>query len=164
MDALTVAAAALAVATEHSRDAALHQALLDRERAAMSNEDVRSWVAQRVFTESAQPPRTTFPMTWAAAYEVRHENFLHARDALRDVRTAHLHGDAERIDDILSEELGDSSEEEEEEEEPRVCVLCRHLTPEVYEMAPRGRWAGLAPEERRLCGACYRLQPPAVGR
>ena len=108
----------------------------------MSNEDVRSWVAQHVFTESAQPPRTTFPITWAAAYEVRHENFLQAHDALRDVRTAHLQGDAERIDDILSEELGSSSEEG---EEARVCVLCRHLSLNVYQMAPRGRWAGLAP-------------------
>ena len=122
----------------------------------MSNEDVRSWVAQRVFRESAQLPRTTFPMTWAAAYEVRHVNFLSARDALRAVRAAD--GDAERIDEILSDELGPASDEETEEEE-HVCVLCRHETLDVYQMPPLGRWAGLEPHERLLCGACFRRQP-----
>ena len=117
MDALTVAAAALAVAVEESRDAAHRAALLELERKAMSNEDVRSWVAQRVFTQSVQPPGTRPPMTWQSAYEMRDGNFFHVVDALREVRQALRAGDPERIEIILDHELGDSDEEEAEEEE-----------------------------------------------
>ena len=47
MDASSLAAAALAVATDDSRAAAVRELLLDRERAAMANEDARSFLAQR---------------------------------------------------------------------------------------------------------------------
>ena len=47
MDAVTLAAAALAIAVDESRDAALRQALLERERLAMAVEDRDSFVAQR---------------------------------------------------------------------------------------------------------------------
>ena len=48
MDASSVAAAALAVAVDESREAALRELLLDRERAAMQAEDLRSFVAERL--------------------------------------------------------------------------------------------------------------------
>ena len=48
MDASSVAAAALAVAVDESREAALRELLLDRERAAMQSEDLRSFVAERL--------------------------------------------------------------------------------------------------------------------
>ena len=47
MDASTLAAAALSVAVDESRDAALRELLLERERATMQAEDLRSYVAQR---------------------------------------------------------------------------------------------------------------------
>ena len=155
MDASTAAAAALAVALEDSRAAALRQVLLERERVAMSNEDVRSWVAQHVFTQSVQPPRATIPLTWAAAYEVRHENFLHAQSVLEEVRAANREGDAEHIEEILADELGSSEYENEVEE--LACVLCRRQSRDMYEMASRGRWEGLAPNERLVCGECFLL-------
>ena len=159
MDATTLAA--LSVALEQSRAAANQELLLERERLAMAVQDRDSFLAQRYFVSSMQVPRVPGPMTWAAAYEVRHENFLHAQDAMRDVWVANRQGDAERIEDILADELGSTEEEEDEEEaEALVCVLCQRLSRDVYQTAPLGRWEGLAPDERLVCGACYRLQPP----
>ena len=60
MDAMTNAAAALAIATEHSQFAALQQVLLDRERAAMTAEDHSSLLA-RLFTGSSQEPSEMRP-------------------------------------------------------------------------------------------------------
>ena len=48
MDASSVAAAALAIAVDESREAALRELLLDRERAAMQAEDLRSFVVERL--------------------------------------------------------------------------------------------------------------------
>ena len=52
MDASTVAQAALAMAVDNSRDAALNELLLERERLAMGAEDLRSFVAARHFTRN----------------------------------------------------------------------------------------------------------------
>ena len=60
MDASSLAAAALAVAMNESRDAAVRELLVDRERSAMAAEDARSHGAQRHFTASrcrARPAR-----------------------------------------------------------------------------------------------------------
>ncbi len=111
MDASSVAAAALAVAVGESRGAALHAVLLDRERAAMQAEDLRSYVAAHHFTGSLLLSRA-FPMTWEAAYVQRHNDLLDAHDAmraaLRDVRQGDPEGAAVR----LAVEVGDSDEEE----------------------------------------------------
>ena len=68
MDGLTLAAAALAIAVDESRDAALRQAVLERERLAMGVEDRDSFLAQRLFTGSAQLPSAVSPVTWRAAH------------------------------------------------------------------------------------------------
>ena len=111
MDALA------AVVLKESQEAALREALLDRERAAMTAEDLRSFVAQRHFTGSTQVPSTMHPMTWEAAYEQRHEDYLLAHDAMRAALRAQRQGDGERVERVLVAELGSSSEEEEEAEE-----------------------------------------------
>ena len=54
MDAMTLAAAAVAVAIEQSRQAAMHQVLLDREHAAMRAADAESNLAERVDKEVSQ--------------------------------------------------------------------------------------------------------------
>ena len=46
MDAPAVAAAAVAVAVLHAQAAAIEQLLRERERAAMANEDARSYIAR----------------------------------------------------------------------------------------------------------------------
>ena len=115
MDAL--AAAALAVVLKESQEAALREALLDRERAAMTAEDLRSFVAQRHFSGSMQVPSPMRPMTWEAVYEQRHEDYLLAHDAMRAALRAQRQGDGERVERVLVAELGSSSEDEEEEED-----------------------------------------------
>ena len=122
MDASSVAAAALAVATEHSRDAALRQALLDRERAAMTAEDRGSFLAQRLYTSSTQVPSEMRPMTWRAAHRHVQNDVIGMRDvmvlALRAIREGNSDlAEALLADDVESEELIDVDEGEEETEE-----------------------------------------------
>ena len=107
MDASTLAA--LAVAMEDSRAAAVRAVLLDRERTAMANEDARSFLAQRFYTGSLQVPSTR-PMTWEAAYDQRHHDLLLAHDAMRAALLAVRQGDDERAEGVLAAELGSSSE------------------------------------------------------
>ena len=54
MDAITLVAAAVAVAIDQSRQAAMEQVLLDRERAAMRAADAETKLAERVDKEVAQ--------------------------------------------------------------------------------------------------------------
>ena len=54
MDAVTLVAAAVAIAIEDSRQAALNELLLDRERAAMRAADAETHLAERVYQEAAQ--------------------------------------------------------------------------------------------------------------
>ena len=110
MDAATVAV---------SEGAALRQALLDRERAAMTAEDRGSFLAQRYFTGSMQLRVLSGErlQTWQALYEVRDENYHQVADALRNVRAANRARDSERIAEIVAEELGSSDESEDDEME-----------------------------------------------
>ena len=52
------------MASSGAADAALAAAVLERERARMSLEDLRSWVAQRHFVGSLQVPQIGQTMTW----------------------------------------------------------------------------------------------------
>ena len=54
MDAVTLVAAAVAVAIDQSRQAAMQHLLLDRERAAMRAADAETQLAERVDKEAAQ--------------------------------------------------------------------------------------------------------------
>ena len=112
-----LAAAALAVELKESQEAALREALLDRERAAMTAEDRGSLLAQRLFTGSTQVPSTMRPMTWRAAHRHVQNDLIGARDAMRAALRAHRRGDGDRVERVLAAELGSSSEEEAEEEE-----------------------------------------------
>ena len=118
MDAPAGAAAAVAVAVLHTQAAAIEQLLRERERAAMANEDARSYIAQRHFVGSVQVPRHVIPlMTWEAAYHQRHQDLLLAHDAMRAAQRAARAGDGARVLDLLAAELGSESEGEEETEE-----------------------------------------------
>ena len=107
MDASTLAA--LSIAMDESRDAALRELLQERERDRMQAEDLRSFVAQRHFTASQLVPNALRPITWEAAYARRH-NDLHwahgtMRDALRWVRS----GDDVSAERLLAAELGSAA-------------------------------------------------------
>ena len=177
MDASSVAAAALAVALEDSRAAAIRELLLERERAAMTAEDRGSLLAQRLFKGSTQVPSTMPPMTWRAAHRHVQNDMIGALDAMRAALRAHRRGDGDRVERVLVDELGSSSEEEAEEEEESsheggmsdhdalVCVLCERRQDgnqrrRLIQMAPMGRWVGLAPDARLVCGDCYDAMDP----
>ena len=122
MDASTVAQAALALAVDNSRDAALNELLQERERLALGAEDLRSFVAARHFTRNlllqrGSVPPAHVPWTWERAYQQRHSDMESAYDvmlaALRDMRM----GDPESAEQRLKHEVGESSAEEEEEKE-----------------------------------------------
>ena len=40
-----------------------------------------------------------------------------------------------------------------------LCAMCGDRARSVWQVEPIGRWQGLAPPLRRLCRACYRMQP-----
>ena len=54
MDAVTLVAAAIAVAVDQSRQSAMQALLLDRERAAMRAADAETRLAEHVYNEAAQ--------------------------------------------------------------------------------------------------------------
>ncbi len=145
------------MAVDDSRDAALQQALLERERLALAVEDRDSFLAQRYFTRSMQLRGAAGhrPQTWQAAYEVRDDNFHQVVDALRDVRAANRQGDAERIDDIVAMELGSSSDDEPPPIQAHRCTLCGRTSTSVTLMLPTGRWANLPMEQRLVCDDCF---------
>ena len=173
MDGLTLAAAALAIAVEQSRDAALRQAVLERERLAMGVEDRDSFLAQRFFVGSMQlraagQPR---PQTWQAAYQVRDDNFEDVVDALRQVQEANRRGDEEAIHNIVADVLGsddppqppesssssDEAASSEERAPPPImhrCVVCGRMSSSVALQLPTGRWANLPMDQRMVCDGC----------
>ena len=180
---MTLAAAVLAIVVDESRDAALRQALLERERLAMAVEDRDSFLAQRYFTGSMQLRGAAGhrPQTWQAAYEVRDDNFHQVVDALREVRAANREGDAERIDDLVARELGYSSSDEEPAQPPELggsadeadssdeepdsqppptyrCAVCGVTSSSVNLQLPTGRWANLPMEQRLVCDDCDAAQ------
>ena len=79
MDAMTNVAAALAIAIEHSRFAALQQVLLDSERAAMTAEDHRSMLAR--LANSSQVPGA-MRLMWTAAYRHVQNDVIYLRGVM----------------------------------------------------------------------------------
>ena len=121
MDASSLAAAALAVAMEDSRSAAVREVMLDRERAAMVAEDRSSYIAQRHFVGSQQEPNSpVHPMPWREAYMVRSTDMMRAREVMRASLIVLRRGDAQRAREvmarILSEIIGYEEGESEEED------------------------------------------------
>ena len=135
MDAATVAAAALAVVVDESREAAIRDLLLERERLAMAVADRDSYLAQRHFAGgSAQVARPGPLMTYQTAFRQRHHDYLDAHAAMRAAARALRNGDVdvaqarladedgsedseESVVDVGEAEAADEAMEEEEEEE-----------------------------------------------
>ena len=113
MDAVTTAAAALAIVVDESQQAAMQALLLERERLAMTVEDQASFLAQRHWVGTLQvwQPR---PMTWQAAFDQRHDDLLEAHAAMRQAARALRSGDAEAALMRLAAEVGDENSEDEE--------------------------------------------------
>ena len=105
MDAITLVAAAVAVACDQSRNAALEDVLRDRELAAMRAADLESLVAQRMFTSSLQLP-APYAQTWRESRRDLADNYAEIVQTLHDVRAANRRGDADRIEELINDELG----------------------------------------------------------
>ena len=106
MDASSVAAAALAVVIDESREAAVRDLLLERERLAMSVADRDSYLAQRHYVVSAQLLLPWRLMTWQAAYDQRHNDYLDGQAAMRAALRAVQRGDAEATEEHCQGRLG----------------------------------------------------------
>ena len=131
MDAVTVAAAALAIVVDESQEAAVRELLLERERLAMTVADRDSFLAQRHHVVSAQALLPGRLMTWQDAYHQRHNDYLDGERAMRAALRALQRGDGEAAEAHLTAEVGseqsvevveaeaadEAMEEEEEEEE-----------------------------------------------
>ena len=116
MDAATIAAAAMAIVVDESREAAVHDLLLERERLAMAVADRDSFLAQRHFVVSAQVELPGRLMPWRAAFRQRHNDFLDAHAAMRAAANALRSGDVDVALSSLTDEVGSDSEEDEEME------------------------------------------------
>ena len=106
MDAATIAAAALAVVVDESREAAMRDLLLERERLAMTVADRDSYLAQRHYVVSAQVELPGRLMTWDAAYPQRHDDYLDGQAAMRAALRAVRHGHDDEAEDHLAAEVG----------------------------------------------------------
>ena len=106
MDAVTVAAAALATVVAESREAAMRELLLERERLAMTVADRDSYFAQRHFVVSAQlrPPSIAI-MTWEDAYLEQRNSWIDAQAAMRAALHAVRRGDNEAAEGFLVAEV-----------------------------------------------------------
>ena len=109
--------ATMASSGASAADAALASAVLERERARMSLEDVRSWVAQRHFVGSLQVPQVGQTMTWEMAYRMRHNALLEAHSALEEVRDLLQQNEPAAALERVLEEVGDDANQEQAEEE-----------------------------------------------
>ena len=117
MDASSVAAAALAVAIEDSRTAALRKVMLDRERATMVAEDAHSYLAQRHFSYSLQehlPVTYDREPTWRNAYVAQLNVLLHVRDVMRASLTQMRAGNNGFARTLLAWEVGGPDDEDAE--------------------------------------------------
>ena len=112
MDALTLVAAAVAVACDQSRTAALEEVLRDRELAAMRAADLECQHAQRTHVWSHQLPRPAqlplhaYLRTWQQAYNELDTEYQNALNALQAVGVANANGDSNRVAELVRQELG----------------------------------------------------------
>ena len=84
MDASTLAAAALAIATETSQPAVVDELLLERERLAMDREALRSFVVERHYIQA--PDFSEDPIwTWRRAFDLQATQLQVIRDHARDM-------------------------------------------------------------------------------
>ena len=173
MDAVTLVAAAVAIAVDHSRNAALEDCLLDRERQAMRAAHLESLLAQRMFTSSTQLPHSA-PVTWRTAHTIAHNETVQMRAVMDQAARALRRGYDERAAALLEAELaGPQSDSEPHESEPadsdaesepvvqilRRCAGCGRMSASVTLQWPAGRWTGLPEEDRMLCDDCEAAEP-----
>ena len=112
MDAVTLVAAAVAVAVDNSRQAALNDSLLERERAAMHAAYLESHAAQRAYVGDQQLPRPQhappqfYTRTWRDAYMLLETASIQSLNRMARVGVANACGDVNLVAQLVREELG----------------------------------------------------------
>ena len=176
MDAVTLVAAAVAVAIDNSHQAALNDLLLERERAAMRAADLECQAAQRGHVGNQQLPRPRhvptefYTRTWRDAYNRLDTEY---QQTLTRVGVANSLGNGELVAQLVREELGfdpqptESESESEPEEGPPAepsdldapaCAVCGDRR-NVTVVPPIGAFAGADRAARTLCLVCYLRRP-----
>ena len=107
-----MAAAALAVAVDESRNDAVRQLLLERERLAMALEDRDSFLAQRLFVVSAQVEFPWRLQTWQSYWRRQHLDYLDLIDTIRAAIRAICRGNVDAALDRLHFEVQFDEESE----------------------------------------------------
>ena len=107
-----MAAAALAVAVDDSRDDAVRQLLLERERLAMGLEDRDSFLAQRHFVVSAQVELPWRLLPWQQYWRRQHLDYHDLLDTIRAAIRAICSGNFTAALDRLRFELQDDETSE----------------------------------------------------
>ena len=179
MDAVTLIAAAVAVACDDSRTAALEEVVRERELASMRAADLECQFAQRGHVWSQQLPRPAqlplhaYQRTWQQAYNELDAEYQHALNALHAVGVANAHGDSNRVAELVRQELGgdaDSAHEGGETEAASVsdapnsdadsqdsvphCTRCGDRE-NLHLMDQSGPWLDVASEAARTyCSDC----------
>ena len=165
MDAVSLVAA-LAVACENSRAAALQQVLRERELSAMRAADLESHVAQRTYVWSqlllrpAQLPVGVFQRTWRQAYSELDAEHQSALNALQAIGVANAQGDVDRIAELVGHQFGaapedftDTDAQSDDEQVPR-CRRCGDRD-NLHLMDQSGPWLDAESEaERTYCTDC----------
>ncbi len=171
MDAVTLVAAAMAIAVDRSRNAALEDSLRERERQAMRTADLESMVAQRMFTSSMQLPHGA-PETWRTAHTRARNETEDLRAVIDSAAHAMRQGYDEHAFEVLEAEQRRAEPVEQMHAEPveqmraepveqilRRCAGCGRMSARVTLQWPAGRWTGLPAEERMLCIDCEASDP-----
>ena len=116
MDAVTLVAAAVAIAVDQSRQAALEDVLRDRELQAMRAAHLESLIAQRMFTSNTQLGHQPPPVTWRTAHTLAHNDTVQARQVMVQATRALRRGHDDRAAALLEAELADVQSDEEPDE------------------------------------------------
>ena len=153
MDAVTLVAAAVAIAIDDSRNAALEDCLLDRERQAMRAADLESLIAQHTFRTDM--PHLRVGRFWGAGS--RRNSWLEAeREASRAAWAAWSdsdNSDAEPAVQIALQPALDLQPVQRPPQPVQRCVGCGS-TRNLELLLPTGRWANAPMEQRLFCNAC----------
>ena len=137
-------------------DAALASAVLERERARMSLEALRSYMAQRHWVGSLQVPGYR-PMTWETAFRSRHNDLLDAHSAFEQVRDLLQQNEPAAALEIALDAVGpaeepaaepEQAEEEELDDDPEIAQ--EQLLDAVQLPAPAAPFLPFS-------GRCFRL-------
>ena len=144
MDAVTLVAAAVAIAIENSRDAALEECLLDRERQAMRAADLESQIAFR--TDMGHSRGAVYNAGAAFLLRPNPGSRRNWMEAERQLAWLESDSDSEPVVQNARQPALDL-------QLVQRCAGCGS-TGHLEVLLPTGRWANAPMEQRLFCDVC----------